>query len=148
MIDDNPVRVFEHAGWEVAAEGYEVSFATATRQFIPALLDAACVATDAAVGGPARTLGLPDPADLEVSVLDLPGRDTRKSVYVLALVDSEGALRHCEWADREDRDLAEVACQQARSQPLPLMRDRTGATVAYVKSLKVDFIVQPSAPAR
>lgn len=43
-FDAEAVRAFERAGWERAAQGYEASFATATRQFIPALLDAAGVA--------------------------------------------------------------------------------------------------------
>jgi SAM-dependent methyltransferase len=43
MADVEAIRAFEHAGWERAAGGYEASFATATRQFIPALLDAAAV---------------------------------------------------------------------------------------------------------
>jgi SAM-dependent methyltransferase len=43
MGDPEAIRAFEHAGWERAAHGYEASFATATRQFIPALLDAAAV---------------------------------------------------------------------------------------------------------
>jgi ubiquinone/menaquinone biosynthesis C-methylase UbiE len=38
------IRAFEHAGWERAAHAYEAAFATATRQFIPALLDAAEIA--------------------------------------------------------------------------------------------------------
>jgi ubiquinone/menaquinone biosynthesis C-methylase UbiE len=44
MADSEAIRAFEHAGWERAANRYEASFATATRQFIPALLDAAEVA--------------------------------------------------------------------------------------------------------
>src|ERR1700693_1356051 len=44
MSDASAIRAFEHAGWERAANRYEASFATATRQFIPALLDAAAVA--------------------------------------------------------------------------------------------------------
>jgi SAM-dependent methyltransferase len=43
-MDVEAIRSFEHAGWERAATRYEVSFATATSQFIPALLDAASVA--------------------------------------------------------------------------------------------------------
>ncbi|HEY0184564.1 MAG TPA: methyltransferase domain-containing protein [Rhodopila sp.] len=43
MIDTEAIRTFEHAGWEQAASAYEAAFATATRQFIPALLDAAGV---------------------------------------------------------------------------------------------------------
>ena len=43
------IRAFEHAGWERAAGAYESSFATATRQFIPALLDAADVGTGRSV---------------------------------------------------------------------------------------------------
>jgi SAM-dependent methyltransferase len=43
VADTEAIRAFEHAGWERAAGGYEASFATATRQFIPALLDAAAV---------------------------------------------------------------------------------------------------------
>ncbi len=43
------IRAFEHAGWEKAAGTYEVSFATATRQFIPSLLDAAKVAAGQSV---------------------------------------------------------------------------------------------------
>jgi SAM-dependent methyltransferase len=41
MVDAEAIRGFEHAGWERAAGTYEHSFATATRPFIPALLDAA-----------------------------------------------------------------------------------------------------------
>lgn len=40
MADFDAIRSFEHAGWERAAVSYESAFATATRQFIPALLDA------------------------------------------------------------------------------------------------------------
>ena len=43
MADNEAIRAFEHAGWERAAGGYEASFATATRTFIPSLLDAAGV---------------------------------------------------------------------------------------------------------
>jgi SAM-dependent methyltransferase len=49
MADTSAIRAFEHAGWERAAHSYEVSFATATRQFIPALLDAAEVGTGRSV---------------------------------------------------------------------------------------------------
>jgi SAM-dependent methyltransferase len=41
MSDPEAIRAFELAGWQVAAAGYEASFATATRQFIPDLLDRA-----------------------------------------------------------------------------------------------------------
>ncbi|HXT78937.1 MAG TPA: methyltransferase domain-containing protein [Acetobacteraceae bacterium] len=41
--DPEAVREFERSGWNRAAATYEESFATATRQFIPALLDAAAV---------------------------------------------------------------------------------------------------------
>ena len=40
MADIEAIRAFEHTGWEKAARTYAASFATATRQFIPALLDA------------------------------------------------------------------------------------------------------------
>ncbi|MDB5400704.1 MAG: hypothetical protein QOD93_3327 [Acetobacteraceae bacterium] len=43
MADNEAIRAFEHAGWQRAASSYEASFATATRQFIPELLDAADV---------------------------------------------------------------------------------------------------------
>lgn len=43
MANPEAIRAFEHAEWERAATAYEASFATATRQFIPALLDAAGV---------------------------------------------------------------------------------------------------------
>lgn len=43
MADGDPIRAFEHAGWERAAATYEGAFATATRQFVGALLDAAGV---------------------------------------------------------------------------------------------------------
>jgi len=43
MVDAKAIRDFEHAGWERAAGSYEASFATATRQFLPALLDAAAI---------------------------------------------------------------------------------------------------------
>jgi len=41
--DAEAIRVFEHAGWERAANTYEGTFATATRPFIPGLLDAGIV---------------------------------------------------------------------------------------------------------
>jgi SAM-dependent methyltransferase len=53
MADTSAIRAFEHAGWERAAHTYEASFATATRQFIPALLDAAEVGRG---GGPGRSV--------------------------------------------------------------------------------------------
>jgi SAM-dependent methyltransferase len=40
-FDPEAVREFERAGWNRAASGYEASFATATRQFVEPLLDAA-----------------------------------------------------------------------------------------------------------
>ena len=40
MADTEAIRSFEHAGWERAAQAYEGTFATATRQFIPGLLNA------------------------------------------------------------------------------------------------------------
>jgi SAM-dependent methyltransferase len=42
-FDPDSVREFERAGWNRAAAGYETSFATATRQFIDPLLDAAAI---------------------------------------------------------------------------------------------------------
>jgi len=42
-FDPEAVREFERAGWNKAAATYESAFATATRCFIPALLDAAGV---------------------------------------------------------------------------------------------------------
>ena len=42
-FDPEAVRAFEHARWQLAASAYELSFATATRQFIAPLLDAAGV---------------------------------------------------------------------------------------------------------
>src|SRR3954447_23853811 len=42
-FDPDAVRAFERAGWDRAAAGYENSFATATRQFIEPLLDAAAI---------------------------------------------------------------------------------------------------------
>lgn len=42
-FDPEAVREFERSGWNRAASSYETSFATASRQFVPALLDAACV---------------------------------------------------------------------------------------------------------
>jgi SAM-dependent methyltransferase len=43
------IRAFEHAGWQKAAPHYEQAFATATRQFIAPLLDAARVTKRTAV---------------------------------------------------------------------------------------------------
>jgi SAM-dependent methyltransferase len=48
-MEVDSIRAFEHAGWERAANSYEAAFATATSQFIPALLDAADVRRDRAV---------------------------------------------------------------------------------------------------
>jgi SAM-dependent methyltransferase len=42
-FDPEAVREFERAGWDRAAAAYENSFATATRQFIEPLLDAASI---------------------------------------------------------------------------------------------------------
>ena len=44
VFDPEAVRAFERARWQQAAGAYEASFATATTQFIDALLDAAGVA--------------------------------------------------------------------------------------------------------
>ena len=48
-FDPDAVRAFERAGWDRAAAGYENSFATATRQFIEPLLEAAAVRSGATV---------------------------------------------------------------------------------------------------
>ena len=42
-LDPQAVRAFEYAAWQRAASSYDRSFAGATKGFIPALLDAACV---------------------------------------------------------------------------------------------------------
>jgi SAM-dependent methyltransferase len=47
--DPEAIRSFEHAGWEKAAQAYPAAFATATRQFIAALLDATEVGTGRSV---------------------------------------------------------------------------------------------------
>lgn len=44
-FDPEAIREFERSGWNRAAPTYETSFATATRQFVPALLEAASVGT-------------------------------------------------------------------------------------------------------
>jgi SAM-dependent methyltransferase len=46
-FDPDAVREFERAGWNRAAAAYEASFASATRQFIDPLLEAAAIETDA-----------------------------------------------------------------------------------------------------
>jgi SAM-dependent methyltransferase len=48
-FDPEAVRTFERDGWNRAAPTYEASFATATRQFIPALLDAAGIGPESEV---------------------------------------------------------------------------------------------------
>jgi SAM-dependent methyltransferase len=48
-FDPDAVREFERAGWNRAAAAYEGSFASATRQFIARLLDAAAIEAGAAV---------------------------------------------------------------------------------------------------
>ena len=48
-FDPEAVREFERTGWNRAAAAYETSFASATRQFIDPLLDAAAIGTGAAV---------------------------------------------------------------------------------------------------
>lgn len=89
MVDTEAIRTFEHAGWERAANSYEASFATATRQFIPGLLDAGEVASGRSVldvacgpgfvtagalerGAPVRGLDF-SPAMLEVARTLHPG---------------------------------------------------------------------------
>jgi SAM-dependent methyltransferase len=47
--DPDTVRAFEHAGWQRAAAHYQATFATATREFAAALLDAAGIAPGMAV---------------------------------------------------------------------------------------------------
>jgi SAM-dependent methyltransferase len=49
MADTEAIRAFEHAGWERAAGRHVDAFATATRQFIPGLLDAAHVVAGCSV---------------------------------------------------------------------------------------------------
>ena len=48
-FDPDAVREFERAGWNRAAAAYEASFATASRQFIEPLLDAAAVSAGVGV---------------------------------------------------------------------------------------------------
>jgi SAM-dependent methyltransferase len=48
-FDPDAVREFERAGWNRAAAAYEASFATASRQFVEPLLDAAEVSAAAVV---------------------------------------------------------------------------------------------------
>jgi SAM-dependent methyltransferase len=48
-FDPDTVRAFEHAGWQQAAAHYRATFATATREFAAALLDAANIGPGTAV---------------------------------------------------------------------------------------------------
>jgi len=48
-FDPATVRAFEHAGWQKAASHYRATFATATREFAGALLDAASIGPQMAV---------------------------------------------------------------------------------------------------
>lgn len=88
-------------------------------------------------------LGMLAPADLQVEVLDIPGRETRKVVYVTVLVDSSGSVVRCQKGDGQKQDLASVACEQARHYRQAVVHDRTGAAVPYVKALTVEFVEQP-----
>ena len=47
-FDPAAVRAFEHAGWQRAAAHYQATFATATREFATALLDAAAIGPEIA----------------------------------------------------------------------------------------------------
>jgi hypothetical protein len=48
-FDPESVRAFERTGWNRAAAAYETSFATATRQFIEPLPDAAAIGAGAGI---------------------------------------------------------------------------------------------------
>ena len=88
-FDPEAVREFERSGWNRAASSYEGAFATASRQFVPALLDAACVGagmdvldvccgpgivTEAAAARGARVVGLDFSAEmLAIARARLPG---------------------------------------------------------------------------
>jgi len=93
---------------------------------------------------PSESPSILEPAYLEVGVEDLPGRDVRKAVHVAVLADAEGTVSHCEGQSQSEPAFARIACQQLAGHRLPVMHDRTGAAVPYVKALRVDFVEEPA----
>jgi hypothetical protein len=89
------------------------------------------------------------PVDVQIGVLDIPGHDNQKTIFVAVLVDESGAIAHCE-ADREDnereREFVQVACREASGHSFPVVHDRTGAAVRHVRVLRVDFVNQALTP--
>jgi len=80
------------------------------------------------------------PADLNISVEDIPGRDTRKTVQVTVLVASNGEVASCQPPARPDRNYGEVACEQLAGESFPIAYDRDGTAVRYVKLITAEFI--------
>lgn len=87
----------------------------------------------------------PYPLDMQVGVLEIPGRDTRKVVFANVLVDEIGSVLQCE-ADADDQPaLGKIACEQAVALTLPVVHDRAGEAVRYVRSLVVEFVEEAAA---
>jgi hypothetical protein len=83
-------------------------------------------------------------AYLEVSVQDLPGRDTREVIYLTVFVDAEGTMTDCQESEADDRSLAQIACQQLAGEKQPVVLNHAGTAVPYVRKLRVDFLEQPN----
>jgi hypothetical protein len=82
------------------------------------------------------------PADLQIGVADLPGRNARERVFMTVLVDGAGSLKHCEANDTNKSELGIIACQEAARYTYPTITDRAAVPQPYARLLNVEFIEQ------
>ena len=88
----------------------------------------------------ARAAALEMPSDILVSVASMPGGARQQDVFLLAEIDENGAVRHCEQQYEADSAFAAVACEQAAAHTHEVKRSAQGAPVAYVDTLIVSFV--------
>ncbi len=79
--------------------------------------------------------------DLEISVSQMPGDDDRVSIRVVANIDQQGVVQHCQPLRAEDESFAQVACAEVSNHQFDRRGGLDGHAVGYVDDLAIDFVL-------
>jgi len=103
--------------------------------------------SDTAQGRQMQALQANQPAAGELAVSRLPGGVNRARVAVLLLVDPTGAVTDCQAGPTEKQSaLVTAVCANRAALSQAPLTDAAGAAVSYVTNLKLDLVVDGSAP--
>ena len=80
------------------------------------------------------------PADLVINVQSLPGGGSQQILALIVMVDTSGAVTHCENTDSERQALARIACEQAEAHRWTVRKGKGGEPVSYSAAVKIAFV--------